>query len=272
MWKTLFDQARDFTNILTDPHNPDHARATQDIPLKEMSKLRRLWKSQTLGLSCLEHMFFPKASPTRRAALSSSSSVTGKTYPHTVKLLVSLSDNTYIKVFDRLARYAVDQASLPPSLDWTLLTELAHGPGSLTNDILRHIMFWLDGHHTLDDLSQDPSRSWSDALSVGPFAARVASKDGSLIHADQGPNEAAQFFVQNLFDNIRGADRLHPDWENKAAVELVRLPFPRTIHILTASGPSITDRVLSQRELSPQDVSTSVLSSSISAPGLAQGG
>ena len=208
-----------------------------------MTKLKSLWSraSRTLDLEELEAMFFPKgASRIQRANLSSLSPVTGKTYTHSVKVLTTFDRGDYTRVFDCLAKYAIDQTPLPPSVTWNLLSTLARGCGLLTNDVLRHIMFWFDGHD-LEGPSKDTSYSWADLLSSRPFAKRASPNDGSLMHADKSPNEAARLFVQALFDKIRRADGLEHDWQNESATRLVRWSLSYEIKLLIDQGPSNTN-------------------------------
>lgn len=125
-----------------------------------MVKLKGLLStnSGTLRLESLEAMFFPKAPKGGNgapwASVTSSSSVTEKKYSHVVKILKKHDPGDYIQIFDCLAKYAKDQTPLSHFVDWVLLAKLAHGSGSLTNAILRHIMFWFEGY----DLVQGSSK------------------------------------------------------------------------------------------------------------------
>lgn len=183
--------------------------------------LKELWskESGTLSIDTIEKKFFPKVSKTQRFTRSSLSRVTGKTYVHSIKVLEGLDHGDYTELFDCLAKRAMDQTPLPPPVNWDVLSKLVRGVGVLTKSVLHHIIFWFEGHHLPGDLLQDPSRSWSDLLGVGPFATRASLSGAFLLHADQSPDEAAQLFVQALFDQIR--DSLEYEWDNEAAKRLV---------------------------------------------------
>ena len=199
----------------------------QDISYNDMTKLKGLWSrdSGTLSLGDVEALFFPKASRTQRINRSSSSQVTGKTYSHIVKVLGQMDPGDYVKTFDRLARYAVDQTRLPPSVYWDLLVKVAFGSGLLTNGVLRHIMFWFKGHDLAEGPVETQVYTWTDLLKVGPFATRASVDSDMMIHADKSPDEAARLFIQALFDKIRGTDGVEHDWDTEAVKTLVRLPL-----------------------------------------------
>lgn len=265
VWKTLFDQAKDFTNIFVDPRSPGHARILQQITRDDMTKLKVLWSGEdgTLSLDKVVSKFFPK--PKRGDLIHrSTSQVTKNTYVHSVALLTNLDPEDYIKAFDCLARYAVDQTPLPSFVNWEMLIKLAHEVGRVTKDVLRHIAFWFMGvdHAEVLLLSNAPVSPWSELLDFQIF------NNGSLVHEDKTSSEAAQHFIQALFDQIRvGFD----DWKDEAAKNLVRLPKFYGVLLLTEEGCPNTDQFPSKGKIPLARPSVSVLSRSLSISRLAQG-
>lgn len=263
-------------NIFVDPHSPGHASVVQHISSQDMASLKGLWSRESgiLSLGDLEAKFFPKASRTQRIVRSSSSQVSGKTYSHGVKILTTLDPEHYTKAFDCLARHAINQTPIPPSVSWDLLNKAVRGgSASLTSDVLCHIMFWFGRPDLVDGLSQNSVYSWTDLLSAGPFATRPSLSNGLLLHVDKSPNEASRHFVQNLFDMIRSTDGVEQDWEDndKAAMRLVRLPLLYEIKILTSPSLSTTTRFSSERQRSFREPSAYMLSRPFPISCMAQG-
>lgn len=221
VWKMLFDQAKDFTHVFVDPHSPGHGRILQQISSFDMGKLKVLWSGEggTLSLDKVISKFFPKP---KRGDLGhrSFSEVTKKSYLHSVTILTKLDPGDYVKAFDSLARYAIDQIPLPPFVNWEMLIKLAHEAGRVTKDVLRHIVFWFEGEDHVDTLSllTAPVFSWPDLLSAKLFAERAPLNSGPLMHEDKSADELASHFVQALFDQIRAGFEL--DWKDEAAKNL----------------------------------------------------
>ena len=271
VWETLFDQAKEFTNIFVDPHTPGHARVLQHIAQHDIMKLKALWsdESGTLSLDNVVALFFPKSNRNQRIHRSFLSHVTGTRYTHSVRMLTTMAARDYTTMFDCLAKYAIDRTPLPPSVHWDLLTKLANGSGLLTNDVLRHVLFWFGGLETAEDGT--PLNSWVDRLSAGPFATRASVNGGVSMCADKSSGEAARIFVQALFDKIRGADDIEHDWENEAAKQLVRIPLFCEISMLTSEGQANPQRILSERKSPCRGPSACVLPGPVPKSCLEQG-
>ena len=271
VWKTLFDQAKDAISVFVDPHSPRHAHLIQQISFQDMTALQglRAQSSGALSLKDVEHTFFPKASPSPHTVRSSTSQVTGKTYKHSVKILLTLDPQEYMNIFHRLARRALDRTPPPSPVTWNDLGKLALEVGLLTKDVLRHVAFWFAGHDIDETFLRTPSRSWSDLLGAGPFATRASRNGSSLTHADQSPDEAARLFIQALFDQIRvGFER---DWKDEATKEMVRWLLFLYRRMLTGEGVSTPQETLPKREKSVGTPSTHLLSVPVSDSRMARG-
>lgn len=217
----------------------------------------------------MENHFFPKASPSDQIVFSSRSQVTSRTYKHSVKILRTLDPQEYTDIFDCLAQHALDRSPPPSPVTWNYLGALVRGVGLLTQDVLRHIVFWFEGHDVDETVLRTPSRSWSDLLAAGPFATRPSLNGGSLMHAGRSPDEAARLFIQALFDQIRA--EFQEDWKDEATKRMVSLlPF-RYLRILTGEGLSTSRQTLPERGTFFGKPSTHLLSMPVSDPRLAQG-
>lgn len=236
IWKILFDQTKEFTNIFVNPHTPGHARVLQHIIQHDMMKLKALWsdESGTLSLDNVVALFFSKSNQNQRIHRSSLSHVTGTRYTHSIRMLTTMAAGDYTTMFDCLARYAIDWTPFSSSVHWDLLTKLTHRSRLLTNDVLRHVLFWFGGLETAKDGTL--LNSWANRLSVELFATRASVNGGVSMCADKFSGEAAQIFVQALFDKIHGADDIEHVWENEAAKQLVRILLFCKISMLTSEG------------------------------------
>ena len=236
-----------------------------------MTALRDLWdeRSGTLSLKEVETTLFPKASPSHPIVRSSTSEVTGRRYKHSVQVLRTLDPQEYMDIFHRLARHALDRTPPPSPVTWNSLGKLAGEVGLLTQDVLRHVVFWLEGHDIGEITLWTLSRSWSDLLGAGPFATRPSRNGGSLTHADRSPDEAARLFIQALFDQIQAG--FQNDWKDEATKGMVRLLLFHCLRMLTGEGLFIPIQTLHERGTSSGKPSTNPLSEPVSDSRLAQG-
>ena len=214
-------------------------------------------------------MLFPKASPSHQMVRVSTSQVTGRKYKHSVQVLRTLDPQEYMDIFHRLARHALDRIPPPSPVTWDYLAELAREAGLLTQHVLRHVVFWFEGHDIDEIALWTSSRSWSDLLGAGPFATRPSRNGGSLTHADRSPEEAARLFIQALFDQIRVG--FQNDWKDGAIKGMVSLLRFYCLRMLTGEGLSFPKQTLPEREISFEKPSTNLLSEPVSDSRLAQG-
>lgn len=194
---TRYGNNKDSISVFIDPHSPRHAHLIQQIPFHDMLALQCLWdkRNRTLSLRNVENKFLPKASPSHPIICSSTSQVTSTTYKHSVKVSQTLDSQEYTDIFDRLAQHALKRVRPPSPVTWNYLGKLVREVGLLTKDVLRHVVFWFEGHDVDETVLRTSSRSWSDLLAAGPFAARRSLNGGSLMHAEQSADEAARLFI-----------------------------------------------------------------------------
>ena len=147
--------------------------------------------------------------------------------------------------------------------------KLAREVGLLTNNVLRHVVFWFEGHDIDETALWTSSRLWSDLLGAGPFATRPSRNGGSLMHADRSPDEAARLFIQALFDQIQAG--YQNDWTDKATKEMVTLLRFHCLPMLNGEGLSIPTQTLPGREIACGKPSTDLLSGPVSDSRLAKG-
>lgn len=264
MWETLFHQAKALTNIFIDPNDSAFTHIARSISQKEVLKLKKAWSNdnKTLKIKDLETMFFPKVSTKlqlKQHKYKTSSRVTGQEYSHGRTMFKEASDEEYLKIFDRLAGYAKSGTSEPSSLDWISLAALTLKTEKLTNDFLHHVMSWFDSEDHSKGAAKNAPRQWIDLLEAGPLANRGGLSEGVLVHRDKSSKEAARCLVQALFEKIREFDGLGDDWTKSVSLLLFH-----GIQILISQGPSNSDRFLSDRELSLNVLSRSMLSTTLS--------